>query len=321
MGAWCKLAKRKATTKKVGQEYWKQRERVLRRVREIEKRGYIVDRSFIPDLPDKISAKDVKALKEITPNIIYKNALYVSQSTGEVRSGYEGRKLERQQAAYKGVIRKIIKDSDYTVESLKRVQKARKFLTENPENPRPETTKIEEKEPETQAEDDESIIDYGEPETENYDDIFEPDDEDKYEPKTETKKEYPKETDVVVDNLADDLGIELEYLEKLEDQIDNFEGWGVKTSAQELHDFNNAKAGDVLTRALQILGREQVAKNIQENADRVYELVNIIRTRYSKTYITGALAEFQQILMGNTDDSEWFQSYQEANGEMDYNVY
>lgn len=315
------MAKRKATTNKVKTEYYKERNRVLKRVREIEKRGYVVDRSIIPDLPDKIYAKDVKALKDITAGIIYKNALYVSQSTGEVRSGYEGRKLERQQAAYKGVIRKIIKDSDYTIESLKRIQKARKFLTENPENSRPKTTKIEEPEPETQTEDDEGIPDFDGPESEKYDDIFEPYDEDKYEPKTETKKEYPKETDVVVDNLADDLGIQLEYLEKLEDQIDNFEGWGVKASAQELHDFNNAKAGDVLTRALQVLGREQVAKNIQEKADRVYELVNIIRTRYSKTYITGALAEFQQILMGNMDDSEWFQSYQEANGEMDYNVY
>ena len=315
------MAKRKATTKKVGQEYWKQRERVLRRVREIEKRGYIVDRSIIPDLPDKISAKDVRELKEITPNIIYKHSDFVVASTGEILTGYQGRKLERQQAAYEGIIKQPVLDR----KTAEKVRKAREFLENKPKNPKkkPDYTsddieekpdKISDEEKDNTEEEPDRIAD------DQFEDYYKDNDEEPA-PYEKTKQDYPRESDVVIDNLADDLGVSEEDLTKLEEMLYNEYEWGRSDRAKALHDFNNAKAGDILARAVQLLGREKVAKNIQDNADRVYELVNNIRARYKKSETTEALAEFQQILMGDTKDDEWFNAYQEANGDLDFNEY
>lgn len=308
------MAKRKATTKKVRQEYWKQRERVLRRVREIEKRGYIVDRSIIPGLPDKISAKEVKELKEITPNYIYKHSDFVVASTGEVLTGYQGRKLERQQAAYEGIIKQPVLNR----KTAERVRKAREFLENKPKNPKKKpnytSDNIEEK-PDNIEEKPDKISD------EQFEDWEDWDKDDYTYAEEREKQNYPRESDVVIDNLAEDLGVSEDDLIKLEEMLYNEYEWGRSDRAKALHDFNNAKAGDILARAVQLLGREKVAKNIQDNADRVYELVNNIRARYKTSETTEALAEFQQILMSDTVDDEWFNAYQEANGELDFNEY
>lgn len=83
-------------------EYSKQIRRIKSFVRRATKRGFIFPENLIPQRPEKIMRKDVEKLKEMTAPSMYKEAQYVEPSTGEVVSGYQGRKSERRRAYYKG---------------------------------------------------------------------------------------------------------------------------------------------------------------------------------------------------------------------------
>ena len=83
-------------------EYIKQERRIKSFVRRATKRGFIFPENLIPQRPEKIRRKDVEKLKEMTAPSMYKEAQYVEPSTGEVVSGYQGRKSERRRAYYKG---------------------------------------------------------------------------------------------------------------------------------------------------------------------------------------------------------------------------
>ena len=95
-------------------EYSKQIRRIKSFVRRATKRGFIFPENLIPQRPDKIRRKDVEKLKEMTAPSMYKEAQYVEPSTGEVVSGYQGRKSERRKAYYKGrQRRKLYKPKRY----------------------------------------------------------------------------------------------------------------------------------------------------------------------------------------------------------------
>lgn len=83
-------------------EYSKQIRRIKSFVRRATKRGFIFPENLIPQRPEKIRSKDVEKLKEMTAPSMYKEAQYVEPTTGEVVSGYQGRKSERRKAYYKG---------------------------------------------------------------------------------------------------------------------------------------------------------------------------------------------------------------------------
>lgn len=83
-------------------EYSKQIRRIKSFVRRATKRGFIFPENLIPQRPEKIRRKDVEKLKEMTAPSMYKEAQYVEPTTGEVVSGYQGRKSERRKAYYKG---------------------------------------------------------------------------------------------------------------------------------------------------------------------------------------------------------------------------
>ena len=83
-------------------EYIKQEKRIKSFVRRATKRGFIFPENVIPKRPKRITQKAVERLREMTAPSLYKEAQYVESSTGEVVSGYQGRKSERRRAARKG---------------------------------------------------------------------------------------------------------------------------------------------------------------------------------------------------------------------------
>lgn len=81
---------------KVGKEYKRQRNRILKQFTRLEKRGYNVDRTVLPDVPEKISKRDVKQLAKIDVNKIYESSAYINKFTGETAQGMEARELEKE---------------------------------------------------------------------------------------------------------------------------------------------------------------------------------------------------------------------------------
>ena len=86
------MAKRKKKSAKS-----KELSRVTRRIKEIEKRGYIVPSEF----KEEIKGYSWQKLRTIKPQTIYKISHYVAPS-GEMVSGIEGRKIEREIAGKLG---------------------------------------------------------------------------------------------------------------------------------------------------------------------------------------------------------------------------
>lgn len=84
-------------------ERQRQERRIKRFLKNAESRGFEFNKAHISEL---IKTTPENALNKITPNLLYSFATYVVDDTGEILSGIEGRKLERQRAAYKGILRK-----------------------------------------------------------------------------------------------------------------------------------------------------------------------------------------------------------------------
>lgn len=90
-------------------EYAKQRQRLLKLQKNIEKRGYVFNENLVSDnsvsdlrgLGIEISQEMVEALKKIKGYEAYKNAVYYSQELGKWISGIERRRQEYQEAAKK----------------------------------------------------------------------------------------------------------------------------------------------------------------------------------------------------------------------------
>lgn len=84
-------------------ERQRQERRIKRFLKNAELRGFEFNKDHISEL---IKTTPENALNKITSNLLYSFATYVVDDTGEILSGIEGRKLERQRAAYKGILRK-----------------------------------------------------------------------------------------------------------------------------------------------------------------------------------------------------------------------
>ena len=92
-----RLKKKRA---KKNKEYAKELARIKRQMKRMEKRGYIFDKPA-PQKKEAPTQKDIKALKKITTEQLYKQAEYVSPETGEIISGIAGRRQERSTASKK----------------------------------------------------------------------------------------------------------------------------------------------------------------------------------------------------------------------------
>lgn len=81
----------------INKAYAKERNRVKSFVRRAEKRGYSFPESIIPAIPKRKTEASIRKLKKLTKEMLYSKASYGGEATsGEIVSGKEGLKLERQ---------------------------------------------------------------------------------------------------------------------------------------------------------------------------------------------------------------------------------
>lgn len=74
----------------------KEVKRLQRFINRLEKRGYYFDEPIIPEKPKRVSKKALSALQSLKGNRIYVQANYINPQTGEILSGIEGKKVEKQ---------------------------------------------------------------------------------------------------------------------------------------------------------------------------------------------------------------------------------
>lgn len=84
----------------INKAYAKERNRVKSFVRRAEKRGYSFPESIVPSIPKRKTEASIRKLKKLTKEVLYSKASYGGDATyGEIVSGKEGLKLERQLSA------------------------------------------------------------------------------------------------------------------------------------------------------------------------------------------------------------------------------
>ena len=91
------MAKRNKQTENQ-KAYQKERRRLLQAVRRAEKQGYIFPEDVVPELPERVTKKQLENIQKIKPKQLYKKAEFVYQETGEIVPA-EQRKQEVKQEA------------------------------------------------------------------------------------------------------------------------------------------------------------------------------------------------------------------------------
>jgi hypothetical protein len=125
------MAKSKKPSKTV-LEYRRVRKNLLQNIRRLEERGYDVSKIAVPDIPSKITRRDINALKKIDKNR-YKQATYeveVIKNKGRKNerievtkvSGEKYRKQERKQTAQKAAATRKIQREEKKKEDYKNLQ-------------------------------------------------------------------------------------------------------------------------------------------------------------------------------------------------------
>lgn len=92
------MAKRKVLSP-AEREYNKERRRIERQINRMSKRGYDVKENVLPARPKRVTQASVNRLKKITTPKLYEKSSYIDRETGEILSGKQGQKLERQARA------------------------------------------------------------------------------------------------------------------------------------------------------------------------------------------------------------------------------
>ena len=77
------MAKRKKLTENQ-KAYQKERKRLLQAVRRAEKQGYIFPEDIVPELPKRVTKKQLEKIQKTKPKSLYKKAEFVYQDTGEI---------------------------------------------------------------------------------------------------------------------------------------------------------------------------------------------------------------------------------------------
>lgn len=97
-----KTVKKQSAKQAINKAYAKERNRIKSFVRRAEKRGYSFPDSLIPSIPKRKTEASIRRLKKLTKDVMYSKATYGGKATfGEIVSGKEGLKLERQLRAKK----------------------------------------------------------------------------------------------------------------------------------------------------------------------------------------------------------------------------
>ena len=91
------MAKRNKRTENQ-KAYQKERKRLLQTVRRAEKQGYIFPEDIVPELPKRVTKKQLEKIQKTKPKQLYKKAEFVYKETGKVVPA-EQRKQEVKQEA------------------------------------------------------------------------------------------------------------------------------------------------------------------------------------------------------------------------------
>ena len=94
------MAKRKKQTENQ-KAYQKERRRLLQAVRRAEKQGYIFPEDIIPELPKRVTKKQLENIQKIKPKQLYKKAEFVYQETGEIVPAEQRKQEVKQEAIIK----------------------------------------------------------------------------------------------------------------------------------------------------------------------------------------------------------------------------
>lgn len=90
------MAKKKKLTP-LQQEFKKEQTRIRNAQRRLEKQGFYFTQNMIPPLPRRVTRKALQEIKDITRAELIRNALWVSQDTGEIKG--TGTQLEQKRRA------------------------------------------------------------------------------------------------------------------------------------------------------------------------------------------------------------------------------
>lgn len=95
------MARKKLTPNQIA--FKKEQQRIKRFAQNAEKRGYEIPTNIVPQTPKRITKKALQNIQNLKPKQIYKKSRYIDRETGEILTGEQGRKLERQKSAQKAV--------------------------------------------------------------------------------------------------------------------------------------------------------------------------------------------------------------------------
>lgn len=91
------VKKQSAKQQAINKAYAKERKRIQSFLRRASKRGYQFPEGILPAIPKRKTEASIRKLKGLSKNVLYEKAIYGgSASYGEIVSGKEGLKLERQ---------------------------------------------------------------------------------------------------------------------------------------------------------------------------------------------------------------------------------
>lgn len=98
----------------INNAYAKERNRIRSFLRRASKRGYQFPEGIIPAIPKRKTEASIRKLKKLTKDVLYEKAIYGgSASYGEIVSGKEGLKLEREARAKRAIeTRKAKKEAE-----------------------------------------------------------------------------------------------------------------------------------------------------------------------------------------------------------------
>lgn len=94
------MAERKKQTENQ-KAYQKERRRLLQAVRRAEKQGYIFPEDVVPELPKRVTKKQLENIQKIKPKQLYKKAKFVYQETGEIVPAEQRKQEVKQEAIIK----------------------------------------------------------------------------------------------------------------------------------------------------------------------------------------------------------------------------
>ena len=94
------MAKRNKQTENQ-KAYQKERRRLLQAVRRAEKQGYIFPEDVVPELPKRVTKKQLEKIQKTKPKQLYKKAEFVYQETGEIVPAEQRRQEVKQEAIRK----------------------------------------------------------------------------------------------------------------------------------------------------------------------------------------------------------------------------